>query len=168
MKVQALAFPQALVLDISPIPEPPSVNTSYTTFHGKRTLTAAGRKFKTEVLAGLTAELLTCEPWDRYRTAYFIHGGEVSLTLRYFTVIYNASWVSGKLTKTPKGATRDPYKQVDTLNRVKLVEDAIATATGIDDRACCRHVLEKHHHELEPYVSIEYALNLWVPPDFVP
>jgi hypothetical protein len=36
------------------------------------------------------------------------------------------------------------YKQIDLSNRVKLIEDTVAEATGIDDRHNFRMTLEKH------------------------
>jgi len=38
----------------------------------------------------------------------------------------------------------DKYKQMDLSNRVKLVEDVVSDATGIDDRHNFRLVVEKH------------------------
>jgi hypothetical protein len=57
------------------------------------------------------------KPWTVYELSFiFVFPSDELLT---------AGWL--------KGTTKSPYKRVDTTNRRKLLEDALAEAIGIDD-----------------------------------
>jgi hypothetical protein len=159
--MEVLHGPRHLLLVFTDLEAPPTTNNAYSTFRGKRTLTKLGRAYKASLLGILSRELLTCEQWAAYRDVYYKEGGEIHFTLRWFTTIYNDAWVKRPGTKTDKGTWRSPYKQEDTSNRLKLVEDAVVNATGIDDGGHTRVALEKHHHEGKPYVEVAYNLLLW-------
>ena len=63
----------------------------------------------------------------------------------FFEIIKNKGW--------PK--TDYKYKRIDITNRVKLIEDAVSDAVGIDDRHNFRVVVEKHCDPENPGMYIE-------------
>lgn len=142
------------------LPTPPTTNHAYTTFRGKRSLSKRGRSYKADLLSTVSKELLTCPQWPRYREAYFNEGGEIHITLRWYHDIYNAAWTKNPGSKTDKGAMRSPYKRVDISDRLKLVEDALVEATGIDDDGHTRITLEKLPHDGD-HIEVVYNLLLW-------
>lgn len=87
------------------------------------------------------------------------HGHEVNdidpsllyaLHLRfYFPTVVNKSW---NATKGPKA--KDKYKKFDLSNRVKLIEDCIRDAVGVDDSHTFAASQEKHHDPQNPRVEI--------------
>ena len=109
---------------------PPSVNHAYfdqvimnsrkgKKFIVKRTLTAAGRKFKRELKTWLGK--------NRQDVLSFFNspGGEYSiLIVLYFEALYNAGW--------PKKA-KARHKKIDASNYIKVLEDALAEAAGHND-----------------------------------
>ena len=97
---------------------PPTTNHAFFVRHGRLHLSDKGRAFKTAV----ASHLVQCYPTElRYfkkNIPYFIY-------LRiYMEHLENEGW--------PK-KTETRYKIFDATNRVKLVEDALKTAFGIDD-----------------------------------
>ena len=81
--------------------------------------------------------------------------GIFALHLRFYMTLLNAS-------KTAK----DRYKKIDLSNRVKLIEDCVRDAIGIDDSHTFRATQEKRH---EPDES-KHRVLVWVeevnPADF--
>lgn len=110
---------------------PPSLNEAYSTFRGRRVLSAKGTAYKQET----TLELQRAYPAEvcffRQDIPYRV---EVHL---FFDTIFNKGW--------PKTAeTR--YKRVDADNRLKLLLDALSNAVGVDDAQFLE--LEVHKGEL--------------------
>ena len=113
------------------LPYPPSVNRAYaTTRGGRRLLTAEGKLYKQSIrdvigqrYSGVTPELSRL--------------GEVplALTIKLYTRVENKGWSEGK--------AKNRYKRVDVSNRVKLLEDALFEALGVDDSLVFRLVVEK-------------------------
>ena len=98
---------------------PPSSNHAYFNAPGRgRVLTDAGRKYKTGVAVLLQQkyrkELMFLRPNVPYAVVTKFHVEQVE-TLGY-----------------PKKA-KNRYKTLDGSNRLKLLEDVLATASGIDD-----------------------------------
>lgn len=100
---------------------PPSTNHAYVNNgFGGRKLSAGARAFLTETKAHLAhtypREMMIFRPNVPYLLVMRFH----------FEAIENANWG-----RSGKGKTR--YKKVDATNRIKLLEDALADAGGIDD-----------------------------------
>ena len=118
------------VLDVS-LPMPPSVNKLYYVRNGRKALSAEGRALKEQMRAAISLVSATNV------AAADINNVPLTLHLEfYFPEIENRGW------SQKKTATR--YKKVDVSNRVKLVEDAICEALGIDDSAFMYIHLSKH------------------------
>jgi len=127
---------------------PPTVNHAYITDHfGKRVLSAEGRKYKRETVAHLCraypTELATLRTNQLYRVAVAF----------FFPVLQNKGW--------PKKA-ENRYKHLDVTNRLKLFEDALQEATGVDDS----------HHERLVCAKIEGTeatqICIWTEDEGVP
>jgi len=96
---------------------------------GKR-LTGSGRRFKIRAMKviqeGGRAALLNLKEHIPYE-----------LTLAVFLEkVENKGWGKGK--------AESRYAKIDVTNRIKLIEDAVADAVGVDDRHNFRVSLEKH------------------------
>ena len=109
------------VLNIE-LPMPPSVNKLYYVRNGRKALSSEGRALKEQMKTAVSL-LCVSNPavGDLTNTPLTLH------LVFYFPEIENRGWSQKKTT------TR--YKRVDVSNRVKLVEDAICEALGIDDSA---------------------------------
>lgn len=143
-------------------PIPPSTNNLYAS-GAKRFLRPAGRKLKDQIIAAIVRELdfVSFEGgWEGFVQAMHRGGGssDVELLLHH-PDIYNKSWKRGSLTRTKNGY-RSPYKQMDTLNYVKLVEDAVKDATGIDDSFSVDGVFGKRYAK-QPSVQLSVTYTLW-------
>lgn len=114
---------------------PPSSNKIYEPVwvrgkpRGKR-LSDAGRRFKIRAMKTI----------QEGGKAAFLHLKEdipYELTLAVFLEkIENKGWHTGAVDRR--------YAKVDVTNRIKLIEDTVADAVGIDDRHNFRISLEKH------------------------
>ena len=102
------------------LPVPPSTNQLYCTVFGRRVLSAEGRKYKAYVGARTPAYrgVMEDNEW-------------LVFTLTFHVPLYNATTAKHK------------KKIWDLSNRIKVLEDAICAALGIDDRAVIRMELEK-------------------------
>lgn len=124
------------------LPLPPTDNNIYFNMPGGgRALTGKAKAYKRAV----ASEIATLAAKSRVKFPK-----HVPYTLRtwvYFTQIETKGWVKGK--------AQNRYMKVDTGNRSKLVEDALASAIGIDDR----HFFDKHHYKRcdpdDPRVEVE-------------
>jgi len=99
---------------------PPSANHAYFNLPGGRGrgLTKKGKAYKAETVAYITRtypeEMLFFNPKDAYLLLVCFH----------FKALYNKGY--------PKTA-KTKYKKIDLGNRLKLFEDALKDAAGIDD-----------------------------------
>ena len=96
------------------------MNNAYITVHNKRILTKAGQKYKTETKTFIARN---------FPGQLIIFGKEYE-----YAVLIRVTF-KGKDTlfcKTGKAESR--YKKLDATNRIKIFEDALAEATGIDDQ----------------------------------
>ena len=94
-------------LTIEVLSVPPTINTAYSRgSHGKRFLSKAGKKFKSEV-----------------EIAAKMYKGTLGRSLYRLTIIVQYKW----LTKDGNVMKRD------ISNRIKIAEDGLAKALGVDD-----------------------------------
>lgn len=115
---------------------PISVNKAYTTgMHGQRVLTAEGVDFKAAVQAEVVSWTMDqCPNWQEVIEQVYTGGHVVNLVLDFHVApkrLFNMSWKPGS--QTPSGRPSAPLKMFDISNLIKLLEDAISSATGIDD-----------------------------------
>lgn len=99
---------------------PPSANHAYANIRGtnKRVLTTEGKSFKTRTtvyLAQTYPKELTFFKPDKLYILKFVF---------FFEQLENAGWPKKALSR---------YKKIDVSNRLKLLEDALKDAAGIDD-----------------------------------
>lgn len=108
---------------------PPSANHAYINMKHGRTLSKEGKKYIAETKTGLVErfgkELRIFKP-DKPYLIFFRF---------FFPAVENAGWFTGN------AETR--YKRIDVTNRVKLLEDCLKSAGGIDDSQHIRVVLDK-------------------------
>jgi Holliday junction resolvase RusA-like endonuclease len=101
---------------------PPSVNNAYIDRRGGgRALADETRRFKVEAPAHLLR-------YHRQEMLFFVERKDTPLTVAVcftMTEIENKGWLK------KKGVAR--YKKVDASNRIKILEDVLATAAGVDD-----------------------------------
>ena len=127
---------------------PPSSNKIYEPVYvqgkprGKR-LSVSGRNFKIRAMAviqkGGKLALLNLKENIPYE-----------LTLAVFLEkVENKGWGSG--------SADSRYAKIDVTNRVKLIEDTVADAVGIDDRHNFRISLEKHCDPDNPGIYVRLA-----------
>ena len=109
---------------------PPTTNHAYFVRHGRMHLSDKGKAFKLNV----TSYLVQNHPKDM---RFFKKNMPYLLYLRFFFEggIETVGWAKGKC------ETR--YKVFDATNRVKLTEDALKDAFGIDDSQLLGVVTEK-------------------------
>lgn len=123
------------------LPYPPSVNKAYaTTRSGRRLLTSEGKLYKQSVrdIIGQRYSAVTPE-LNR------LGQHPLSLTVKIYTSVENRGWLEGK--------AKNRYKRVDVSNRVKLLEDALFEALGVDDCLVFKLTVEKIDSDNE-YVHI--------------
>lgn len=136
-------------------PPPVSINDAYTTFRGKRNLTAAGRHYKDALGAAIGSATLD---WKTGHDAIYKQGGWATLEAHlYLTSLRNAAWIPGG-SKTKGGKERQPWKVQDASNYVKLLEDAVASGSGIDDCNTMRVCVQKHFDTTNPRIFIRYTI----------
>ena len=148
-------------------PKPISINKAYTVWHGKATLSAAGRKYKDAVRREVAQASFQ---WKAAVNGIHEAGGLVELHIAvYLEEFFNASWKPGAMTKprkskktgkTPKPKRRNPYQQVDVGNYLKLLEDGIVKGCGIDD---CNHLdihLYKREDLVRPRVEVIHRVMI--------
>ena len=104
---------------------PVSVNSLYFHKGKRRILSAAGRKFKNKFIAELggadkwSLMSFTADPEAAYELCIWFYMKEADL--------YNLTYGKDKRVKSP-------FKDVDTSNMIKLLEDCISQLVGIRDR----------------------------------
>lgn len=76
---------------------------------------------------------------------------EISLDF-YFESVINPTWENPKV--KPSKRAKDRYKRFDLSNRIKLLEDCVKDAIGIDDSHTFEMHQRKMHDPLRPRVEI--------------
>lgn len=109
---------------------PPSSNHAYINIRGGggRTLGPAGKKYIRETKVHLAQNFPQLLMHVRPNVAYAVY------FRIYFPEIFNMGWPDSAKTR---------YKTVDASNRVKLLEDALKAACGIDDAQNLLVLVEK-------------------------
>lgn len=127
---------------------PPSSNKIYEPAwvrgkpRGKR-LSGAGRKFKIKAMQVL-------QKGGRVALLDFKEHIPYELILAVFLPrVVNKGWAAGK--------ADNRYTKVDVTNRIKLIEDTVADAIGVDDRHNFRVSLEKHCDPDHPGIYVRLA-----------
>jgi hypothetical protein len=144
-------------------PRPPSVNALYSTGHGgARFLTAAGRAFK-DALKDAVLRQTSLLPWSEAVDQVYVNKAQVELDVRlYLSAVYNKSWKPGGRTKptegAPNGNRQSPYKKVDAGSYDKVIQDAVALGTGIDDSAHMYYSVTKLEDREDPRIEVDYRV----------
>jgi Holliday junction resolvase RusA-like endonuclease len=117
---------------------PPTTNHAFYTKHGRLHLSDKGKAFKT----GVTSYLVQHHPRDMM---FFKKNVPYLLYLRFYFEggLENLGWNQFKRDGSRKSETR--YKVFDATNRVKLTEDALKDAFGVDDSQFIAVCVEKCH-----------------------
>lgn len=115
---------------------PPSSNHAYATIRGtsKRVLTTEGRSYKTLTTAHIAQKYPIALKFFKPNTPYLL------LVRFWFSQITNSGY--------PKKAD-NLYKKLDVSNRLKLLEDALKDAGGVDDSQNMTIILQKFKSEDE-------------------
>ena len=130
---------------------PPSSNNIYKNIPGRgRMLSSAASQFQLRSMRIIQQE---------GRAALLKLAQDVPYQLElifYFDAIENAgwyeTWTRGGKTGERKAATR--FKRMDLSNRIKLLEDVVAKAIGLDDSHTFRLVVEKKLDAKNPRVEV--------------
>ena len=146
-------------------PRPISVNEAYSSNGAKRFLTSAGKKYKASLVEIISNKILLLpHNWQDLADVVYKYGGHVTLDVTlYLDNLRNTAWrVGGGMTKGgekgSKPKPRSPFVSKDASNYVKLIEDAVKDATGIDD-SCHLDVIARKREDLEnPRVHIIYSI----------
>lgn len=124
---------------------PPSVNKAYFQKGPRRILTTAGKKFKLET----KTHIARTYPAELMQIRKDVPMGlVVELVFPNESDIYNRTWPNTAKTR---------YKRMDVSNRIKLFEDALSDATGVDDS---QHLFVGARKSYEEGVSCTHAW-LW-------
>ena len=108
---------------------PPSSNHAYFNLKGRgRALTDVGRSYLTNVKSHLQRNHRQAMTFFEKNAPYFV------VVRFYFGVLENAGY---------PGKAENRYKKLDGNNRIKLLEDALKDAGGIDDSQTLRFLWEK-------------------------
>jgi len=139
------------------LPElPVSINRLHRVgMHGKPVLSEDGKKYKADALDALKeAWLFNLSKFKRFRFAKYTLAIEVTLP-RYGP--------GGLYAKGFPKTAKEPVQQRDASNFVKLIEDVVAKATGIDDRYNFTVIVSKKAAEEEGAERTEVWLELAEP-----
>lgn len=108
---------------------PPSANNAYATVHGHRILSSKGKKYKAETKTALVSRFPKEMRFFKPNVPYLV------FIRLYFPEVENKTWFQGK--------AESRYKRFDVGNCLKLLEDCLKDAAGIDDSQHMRVVLDK-------------------------
>lgn len=125
---------------------PPSVNHAYGQRHGKRFLTTEGKAYKNETKTFISRNYATQLLFVKKNEKYAIS------IVCYFEELENKTWPE---------KVDDRYKKLDATNRVKLLEDALVEAVGIDDSHFFQVTVTKRHVSKSPSGKEETHIWLW-------
>lgn len=134
-------------------PAPISINAAYSG-REKRWLTKEGKKFK-DALRRVVAEATHATgKWETVVDACYKQLVTVDVVITVFFADLYVSPGSYTASKT----LRTPYKKKDASNYLKLIEDAIASGTGIDDSFHMSVTIIKGMDATNPRVEVVYVV----------
>ena len=137
---------RSVIVDVE-TPMPPTLNKSYINTNKGRRLTTHAKKTKETITKVVALYLLK----NDINTSKLKNS---KLFLRvdfYFKNVENKGW--------PKKA-KNRYKKNDISNRLKLLEDAVSDAVGIDDSNTFEITLTKNQHRQEKcHVQLEVEIE---------
>jgi hypothetical protein len=122
---------------------PPSVNNAYITVHNKRVLTKAGREYKTETKTFIARTYPSLLKFFSKEHEYAVL---IRVTFKGKEALFTKGFETGK--------AESRYKKVDVTNRIKLLEDALAEATGIEDQQNFVFASVKDWSETEEFTDV--------------
>lgn len=127
---------------------PLSVNAAYAKKRGSgaRILTKEGRRYKTETSSFIARQYPVALKFFKPDVPYAL---VVEFTFPSRSDLYCETWGQ------PKGAD-SRYKSLDVSNRLKLFEDALASATGVDDKHNFVMLLNK------TWIEGQASTDVWV------
>jgi len=139
-----------------------SVNRLYRHQGARKFLTKEGKAFK-DGLINATAQLLMPLSWNAIVDEVYCNAAWVNFELWVYADMVNTAWrVGGGVTKG--GNRRSPMQKIDVSNYLKLIEDSIAEATGIDDSMNMDVTIHKRQ-SVEPRIVVKYEVyEAWVEP----
>jgi hypothetical protein len=136
-------------------PQPVSINELYTTYRGKKNLTAKGRAYR-DGMAQVVAR--SSMDWKRAHDMVYQRGGGATLLVAlYFAELNNKSWKPGG--KTKKGLLSEPRKVQDASNYIKIIEDGVAQGCGINDCNNISVLATKAEDKLRPRTELIYIVH---------
>lgn len=136
-------------------PAPVSVNHLYATYRGNKVLTKEGRAYRdglSQIIAQASLEWKTA-----VEAVYKRSAGATLIAGLYFKTLDNASWKPGA--RTPSGALQEPRKKQDSSNYIKILEDAVANGSGIDDCNNLVHLIYKAEDPVRPRTEVIYIVT---------
>lgn len=121
------------------LPMPPTSNNIYTRAHGKRIMTSEARSWKRKGISEICRSAkLGIQSEFNPDSMYFL------VMHFYFEDIFNKGWFEVVTKGERKGEPKaSKWKKIDLSNRIKLAEDTLKAAVGVDDCATFAHVLVK-------------------------
>lgn len=142
---------------------PLSVNDMYTHYMGKMVLKAAGKNFKALIVSTI-APLVFESDWRNASHRIYSMGGHVRTELELaIPGLRNKTWRPGPVKVMKKGTPRSPYKKLDASNYIKLIEDGLATATGIDD-SLSESISVRKLFDWDGEPEVRIRMEIWLPP----
>ncbi len=130
------------------LPLPPSINHQYATVLGRRVLSSAGRRFKTQVGQEVLYALAGRQPRERRPFIETLNGLPLALDLRFYFV---------------SGLRRD----ID--GGLKITQDAVCEALGINDNRIVEVTLCKETDPAAPRMELSLrAAHSPTPPRAAP
>jgi hypothetical protein len=138
---------------------PVSVNKLYTSRHGRKVLTAEGRRWKNAFITSAgnlpKADLLAfaSDPEQEYELIlwFYVSAGR----------LYNVTYGKDKRVKSP-------FSDMDTSNLIKLVEDCISSLVGVRDRnnfTVCAHKREAKDGNEHLIALFRPLTTIWEEPE---
>jgi Holliday junction resolvase RusA-like endonuclease len=126
---------------------PPSSNNIYYNIKGGRALTSEARSWKRRAVHSMVEQGNLCldtsfEPDSKYGIELYF----------FFKAVENEGWY--KRDKNGNRKAKSRWKKIDLSNRIKLLEDALKDATGVDDSAIFEMIIYKKQSD-KPMVMIE-------------
>lgn len=140
-------------------PKPISINRAYAVARNRKFLTKEGKEYVAAMKDAASRATQNSEVlWKTVVDSIYKYGGHVALEIViYFPDLHNSQWNVGG-GQTEGGGIRSPYKKKDASNYTKLIEDAIAQGTGIDDSANMDVRTIKRESKTDPRVEVTYKV----------